>query len=75
VNPPELSIAEDQIKKVKHGRFVLLPISDLTHGHATHSYPTAWKQYLAELLEQTKQCFDGNNRKPYGERHKLFTAT
>ena len=75
VNPPELGIAEDQIKKVKHGRFVLLPISDLTHGHATHSYPTAWKQYLAELLEQTKQCFDGNNRKPYGERHKLFTAT
>jgi hypothetical protein len=36
------------------GRFVLPPISDLTHGNATHSYPTAWKQYLAELLEQTK---------------------
>jgi hypothetical protein len=34
--------------------FVLLPISDLTRGHATYSYPTAWKQYLAELLEQTK---------------------
>jgi homoserine O-acetyltransferase len=54
VNPPELGIAEDQIKKVKQGRFVLLSISDLTRGHATHSYPTAWKQYLAELLQQTK---------------------
>ena len=54
VNPPDLGIAEDRIKKVKQGRFVLLPISDLTHGHATHSYPTAWKQYMAELLEQTK---------------------
>jgi len=54
VNPPELRIAEEQIKKVRRGQFILLPISDLTHGHATHSYPTAWKQYLAGLLEQTK---------------------
>jgi homoserine O-acetyltransferase len=54
VNPPELGIAENQIKKVKRGHFVLLPISDLTRGHATHSYPTAWKQYLAELLNQTE---------------------
>jgi homoserine O-acetyltransferase/O-succinyltransferase len=54
VNPPELGIAENQIKKVKRGRFVLLPISDLTRGHPTHSYPTAWKEYLAELLKQTE---------------------
>ena len=54
VNPPELRIAEEQIKKVKRGQFVLLPISELTRGHTTHSYPTAWKQYLAELLEQTE---------------------
>lgn len=51
VNPPELGIAEEQIKKVKRGRFALLPISDLTRGHATNSYPPAWKQYLAELLK------------------------
>lgn len=54
VNPPELGIAEEQIKKVKRGRFVLLPISELTRGHATNSYPPAWKQYLAELLKQTE---------------------
>jgi homoserine O-acetyltransferase len=54
VNPPELGIAEEQIKKVSRGRFVLLPISDQTRGHTTHSYPPAWKQYLADLLEQTK---------------------
>lgn len=53
VNPPELGIAEEQIKKVKHGRFVLLPINDLTRGHSTNSYPPAWKQYLADLLAQT----------------------
>lgn len=55
VNPPELGIAEEQIKKIKRGRFVLLPISDLTRGHATNSYPPAWKPYLAELLEQARQ--------------------
>ena len=54
VNPPELGIAEEQIKKIKRGRFVLLPISDLTRGHGTNSYPPAWKQYLAELLDQTR---------------------
>ena len=55
VNPPELGIAEEQIRKVKRGRFVLLPISDVTRGHGTNSYPPAWKQYLAELLKETEQ--------------------
>jgi homoserine O-acetyltransferase len=50
INPPELAIAEQQIRKVKHGRFVLLPISDQTRGHGTHSLPAIWKQYLSELL-------------------------
>lgn len=53
VNPPELGIPEDQVKKIKRGKFVLLPISDLTRGHITNSYPPAWKRYLAELLKQT----------------------
>jgi homoserine O-acetyltransferase len=51
INPPELGIAEREIKRVKNGRFVLLPISDQTHGHGTHSYAAVWQQYLKELLE------------------------
>jgi homoserine O-acetyltransferase len=53
VNPPELGIAEREIKKVKNGRFVLLPISDATRGHGTHTWAALWKQYLQELLEKT----------------------
>ena len=53
INPPELGIAEREIKKVKNGRFVLLPISDETRGHGTHTCAALWKQYLAELLEKT----------------------
>ena len=54
VNPPELRIVEKEIKRVKRGRFVLLPITDQTRGHGTHSLPEIWKQYLAELLAQTE---------------------
>jgi homoserine O-acetyltransferase len=51
INPPELGIAEREIGKVKKGRFVLLPISDLTRGHGTHTSAAAWQQYLDELLK------------------------
>ena len=54
VNPPELKLAEREIKRVKNGRFVLLPASDQTHGHGTHSYAAVWQQYLAQLLEQSQ---------------------
>jgi homoserine O-acetyltransferase/O-succinyltransferase len=53
INPPELGIAEQEVKKIPHGRFVLLPIGPNTHGHGTHTYPVAWKQYLAELLAES----------------------
>ena len=54
INPPELGIAEREIKKVKNGRFVLLPVSNQTHGHGTHTDAAVWQQYLKELLEQTQ---------------------
>jgi homoserine O-acetyltransferase len=55
VNPPELRITEDEIKRVKNGRFVLLPLTDQTRGHGTHSLPAVWKQYLAELLASSQR--------------------
>jgi homoserine O-acetyltransferase len=55
VNPPELGILEREIKRVKNGRFVLIPISDETRGHGTHSLPEIWKSHLAALLESTNQ--------------------
>ena len=54
INPPELGIAEREIKNVKNGRFVLLPITDQTRGHGTHSIPAVWKQYLSDLLAETE---------------------
>ncbi len=53
INPPELGIAEREIKKVQNGKFVLIPASENTHGHGTHTWAELWKQYLAELLEKS----------------------
>ncbi len=53
INPPELGIAEREIKKVKNGRFVLLPITAETRGHGTHTRASVWKQYLDELLAKS----------------------
>ena len=54
INPPELGIAERMIKRVKNGRFVLLPITAETRGHGTHTLAAVWKQYLQELLAEPR---------------------
>jgi len=53
INPPELGIAEREIKRVKNARFVLIPIGDETRGHGTHTRAVVWKQYLEELLKSS----------------------
>jgi homoserine O-acetyltransferase/O-succinyltransferase len=51
INPPELAIAEREIKRVKRGKLVIVPASAATHGHGTYEWPTLWKEHLAELLD------------------------
>jgi homoserine O-acetyltransferase len=53
INPPELGIAEREIKRVPRGKFVLIPISDQTRGHGTHTSAAVWQQYLKELLAES----------------------
>jgi homoserine O-acetyltransferase len=50
INPPELGIAKREIQRVKGARFVVLPVSDATRGHGTHTWAAVWKEYLADLL-------------------------
>jgi homoserine O-acetyltransferase len=50
VNPPELGILNREIKRVAKGRYILLPVSEKTRGHGTHSMPAIWGGYLRELL-------------------------
>jgi homoserine O-acetyltransferase len=53
INPPELGIAEPQIKRVAHGRFVMIQATARTHGHGTHTWATFWKDELVKLLAET----------------------
>jgi homoserine O-acetyltransferase len=55
INPPELGIAEQEIKKVKRGQFILIPASDQTHGHFTHTWAAVWQQYLQQLLVESQR--------------------
>jgi homoserine O-acetyltransferase len=53
VNPPELGILEDAVRRVRRGRHVLIPISAETCGHRTHSAAGLWQDHLAGLLKRT----------------------
>ncbi len=55
INPPELGIAEAQAKRLKNGTFVLLPISEKTRGHGSHTWAVLWKDRLAAFLKATKK--------------------
>jgi homoserine O-acetyltransferase len=54
INPPELKIIDRDIHRVKNGQYVLLPITDQTRGHGTHSWPAIWGDHLAELLQKSQ---------------------
>ena len=53
INPPELGILEREIARVPRGRALVLPLSEKTRGHGTHTLAAIWKQYLVELLERS----------------------
>lgn len=55
-NPPELGILEREIKRIKHGRYVLIPLSEETRGHGTTGMAKLWKHHLAELLQPSAQA-------------------
>lgn len=55
INPPELGIAQREIKRVKKGRFILIPASEETYGHGTHTRAVVWQKYLKELLAASKR--------------------
>jgi homoserine O-acetyltransferase/O-succinyltransferase len=54
INPPDLGIAEKEAQRIPHGEFILIPESDKTHGHGTHTEAAVWKDYLAELMRETE---------------------
>ena len=52
---PELGIAEGLAAKNPHIRYMVIPTSDQTHGHGTHTYAAVWQSYMADLLKRTER--------------------
>ncbi len=53
INPPELGILEREIKRVPHGRALVIPMTPQSRGHGTHTVAAVWKEHLAELLRSS----------------------
>ena len=68
VNPPELGLMEKLMPRVRRGRYVLIPTSDQTRGHGTHTLAPIWKKHLAKFLKQTETRA---NRLPVNAGRKL----
>jgi homoserine O-acetyltransferase len=54
INPPELGILEEEIKRLRHGKALVIPQSGATIGHGTHTKATVWKRHLEEFLKNTE---------------------
>ena len=55
INPPELGILEREIKRVPRGRAIVIPLSDKTRGHGSHTIAALWKDHLVGLLKETEK--------------------
>jgi homoserine O-acetyltransferase len=55
INPPELGILEREIKRVRYGRAIVIPFSDKTRGHGSHTLAALWKDQLVDLLKETEK--------------------
>ncbi len=55
INPPELGIAQAMVGRMPHARFILIPISDATRGHGTHTQAAVWKDDLAAFMRETER--------------------
>jgi homoserine O-acetyltransferase len=55
INPPELGILEREIKRVPRGRAIVIPFSDKTRGHGSHTIAALWKDELVKLLKETEK--------------------
>jgi len=53
INPPELGILEREIARVPRGRAIVIPRTERSVGHGTHTVAAVWKAHLVELLRES----------------------
>jgi homoserine O-acetyltransferase len=53
INPPELGLMERLMPRVRRGRFVLIPTSEKTRGHSTHTWAALYRDDLGAFMSAT----------------------
>lgn len=53
INPRNIDVPEKAIRRMPDAKFRMIPETDDTRGHGTHTWAKFWKQDLARLLERT----------------------
>jgi homoserine O-acetyltransferase len=41
------------VKRLPHARAVVLPFSEKTRGHGSHTVAALWRRYVVELLRES----------------------
>ena len=54
INPRNLPIPQQAVKRMKNAQFRLIPESADTHGHGTHTWAKFWKADLIALLKRSE---------------------
>jgi homoserine O-acetyltransferase len=54
INPRNLPVPQQAVKRMKSARFRLIPESAETHGHGTHTWAKFWKADLISLLARSE---------------------
>jgi len=55
INPRNLDVPQQAVKRMKKARFRLIPETPDTRGHGTHTWAKFWKAELIELLKRSEQ--------------------
>ena len=53
INPPELGILERETKRIPHGRALIIPLTEKTRGHGSHTIAALWKDDLVRFLTES----------------------
>ena len=54
INPPNLGLAERDVKMLRVGKFIVIPETADTRGHSTHTWAMFWQDQLRALLDRSE---------------------
>jgi homoserine O-acetyltransferase len=74
INPPELGLMEALVPKLARGRYVLIPASERTRGHGTHTWAALWKQQLVDFLAAPPQARAADAAEEVLQRERALLA-